>query len=226
MSEKQKLESILEATRLQLLAAQISFDTWLELIPTEDNDKLDILNAYKGFFIPARSAFLDRCFIKLAIVTDRNHKKAPSLYRAVQQLGKVPGLVTKDDVQDLTSHLDEQRNVEKKVRRFRDKKAAHWEMGANPEPVYIGEVRGLLERLEDIFNDVYGSLFPSETYSFQLVEHGHTDYIIKGLREYHAVIGPAMKVGWTAASDADDPSRFLVPAELMIELMKAVGRLD
>ena len=114
--EKQKLQTLLEVTRLQLLSAQISFDTWLELVPTEDNNKLDILNTYKGFFVPASSAFLDRCFIKIAIVTDRKYKKAPSLHRVVQQLKLVPGLVTEGGIQDLTKRLEEQRSVEKRVR--------------------------------------------------------------------------------------------------------------
>ena len=53
-----EFKSLLNAVRLQLLDAQMHFDIWEELWPTQE--KVDIINAYKGFFLPTRDAHLDR----------------------------------------------------------------------------------------------------------------------------------------------------------------------
>ena len=51
-----KFQELLNDVRVQLLEAQIAFDTWFTLLPTEDNDILDTLNGFKGFFLPVRAA--------------------------------------------------------------------------------------------------------------------------------------------------------------------------
>ena len=56
LSNKTEFEALLNEVRGQLLDAQISFDIWLGLSPMEENGILDIMNSFKGFFIPTQAA--------------------------------------------------------------------------------------------------------------------------------------------------------------------------
>ena len=71
---------------------------------------VEVINAFKGFFLPIRDAILDRCFIKIAIVMDSRHKKAPSFYRLAAALQKNPKLASGVIAKQLTMRLAKQRS--------------------------------------------------------------------------------------------------------------------
>jgi hypothetical protein len=52
-----EFKSLLEELRKQLLDASIYFDIWEQLWPT--TQVVDVINRYKGLFMPTRKAILD-----------------------------------------------------------------------------------------------------------------------------------------------------------------------
>lgn len=214
----------MEPIRVQLVEAQVCFDVWLDTFPTEE--VVGLINQYKGFFMPARAAFLDRCFIKIANVTDKKGKKAPSLYRLLDRVEENPSLSTHLNVEHLRKRMDDNHEVEKKVRRYRDKRAAHREERASLQPVHIGEVRGLLQDTESVFNEVYGAIFPGNRQHFELLERPHTKSLLACLGRHDTVIPKAHLVAWTAVKDPSDSGKYQVEASFIEGLRDAVSGKD
>jgi len=221
LSYKTELTALLDEVRGQLLQAQISFDIWLGLSPMEDNDISDIVNSFKGFFIPTRAAHLDRFLIKVGNVLDSRHKKAPSLHRLLQMLSEDPK-GRELNVAALQSRIDSQKGVATRVTRLRDKKAAHWEVGARPEDVYINEIRDLLTELEGIFNDIHRGAYPYETWSFRPRESSNTQTIMEFLQEYHALRPAVGIVARTAVRDPENPERYFISSDALEKLKQVL----
>jgi len=179
--QPEELDSLLEELRKQLLEACTHFDIWLELWPTED--KVGILNAYKGFFLPTRKAHLDQWVIKVSNIVS-NDAKAPSFYRVLRMLDRNASLAPGVDVGALRTRLKSQEKVLKAIEQYRNKRAAHWDTTvAQPlDPVLVGDSRRLLEELEKIFNEVHYAHTRSQRWAFKLVQHGDTSLLLDNLR--------------------------------------------
>ncbi|NQW22911.1 MAG: hypothetical protein HQ475_05640 [SAR202 cluster bacterium] len=213
----------MERVRIELLYARLSFSTWLDLWP-ESEDIVTMLNAYKGFFAISRAALIDHCFIKIGNVTDSKHKKAPSFYNLFQMLENPNPNADGFDIEGCRQKLKAQREVERKVRRYRDKKAAHSEINATPEPVHIEEMRTLLDNLEMVFHDIYSFANPGERFSFKILENADTSHLMKALRTHWDVVPKAEVVAWVALKNGSDPDTYLIPSKEIEQLMDVVGR--
>lgn len=126
-TEKQQVkefESLLDEVRKQLLDAQIHFDIWEQLWPTEEN--VHIINVYRGFFQPTRIAHLDRFFIKASNVMS-NDPTSPSFYRVLNMIRKDVNLAPGIELRALRNRLKKQKNLIERIRQYRNKRAAHWD---------------------------------------------------------------------------------------------------
>ncbi len=183
-SEQQQLEgfeSLLEEVRRQLTYAQIHFSIWEQLWPTEEN--VDIINAYRGFFLPTRDANLDLFFITISNVVS-NDPRAPSLYRLLSMIDNYPGLAPNIiDIQLLRNRLKAQKNLLKRIKGFRNKRAAHWgtEVSEQIGPVRFGESREVLKELQNIFNEI-SYAHGNQTWIFKPTEHRDASRVIDNLR--------------------------------------------
>jgi len=177
-----KFKSLLEQVRKQLIAAQTHLDIWEQLWPTEDNMK--IINAYRGFFLPTRSAHLDQFFIKVSNVVDSD-PRAPSFYRLLKAISNAPNLSPGVDVQLMRAQLRREKDLLKRMKVYRNKRAAHWdtEVSEPLDPVFLGEVKQLLIELEKMFNKINISHTGGGRWVFNWVQYRDTSYILDRLRQ-------------------------------------------
>jgi hypothetical protein len=186
INEEQAIEfkSLLEELRKQLLEASIHFDIWEQLWPTKG--AVDILNRYKGFFLPTRNAHLDRFFIKVCNVLS-NDPKSPSFYRIFKMLDTNPELAPGIDVRSLKRRLKPHREVLDGIDDYRNKRGAHWDMRttAQRKPVLYGKSKRMLKELQDIFNEI-NSAHSGNTWSFKPIQHGDATVLLSVLKDrYH-----------------------------------------
>ena len=150
--EVREFESLFEELRKQLLDASIHFDIWEQLWPTEQ--VVDVINQYKGFFLPTRNAHLSQFFIKVCNVLS-NDLKSPSLYRVLSVIGKNPSLASGISTRTI-NRLKKHKDVLKGIEQYRNTKAAHW--GTNilepQKPVLFGKSQQMLKELHSIFNEL------------------------------------------------------------------------
>ena len=177
----EEFDSLLEDLRKQLLDACTHFDIWLELWPTED--KVHVINAYKGFFVPTREAHRNQWFIKVCNVVS-NDRRAPSFYRVINMLHKNARLAPGVDLRALRTRVNSQKKLLEAINDYRNKRAAHWDTTvAQPlDPVLVGDSRRLLEELGKIFNEVHYAHTRSQRWAFKLVQHGDTSLLLDNLR--------------------------------------------
>jgi len=186
MSSKEQrlteLELLLDEVRKQLLDAQIHFDIWEQLWPTEENAR--VLNAFRGFFTPTRNAHLDRFFIKVSNVVS-NDPTSPSFYRLINMLSVAPSLAPGIDIRSLRSRLKKEKGLLARIWRYRNRRAAHWDMDVSEPlvPVQLGESRQMLMELEELFNEINRAHAIGHGWMFQPVERSDTRSLLSSLRQ-------------------------------------------
>lgn len=175
-----EFKSLLEELRQQLLDASIHFDIWVQLFPTAQ--VVDVINQYRGFFIPTSKAHLDRFFINVSNVVS-NDPRAPSFYRIFKMLDNNPALASGVDVQSLRKRLKQHKEILKRINEYRNKRGAHWDTQerAQRKPVLFGDSRRMLEELQNVFNKVCAAHSGNE-WLFRTAQHGNTTSLLETLR--------------------------------------------
>jgi hypothetical protein len=176
-----QFELLLEEVRRQLLEAHTHFDIWEQLLPTKE--KVDVIEAYRGFFLPSLNAHIDRFYIKVSNVVSSDSRQ-PSLYRLLKMLTCNPALAPGIDVRNLRTRLGRQKGLLKRIDDYRDRRAAHWDMD-NSEPLdpgQVSEIQHLLREMGGIFNEIHRAHTGHEVWSFRLMEHGDTSRMLSKLR--------------------------------------------
>lgn len=174
-----EFKSLLEELRRQILDAQIHFDIWEKLWPTGEN--VGVINSYKGFFIPTRNAHLDRFFIRVSNAVDAD-PRSPSFYRVLRMLTTKGDLAPRIDVRSLRNRLKKLKDLLRRIKQYRNKRAAHWDTDAiGLDAVHVGESRSLLDELESIYNEI-NSAHNGTVWSFTIPEYRDTDRILNRLR--------------------------------------------
>jgi hypothetical protein len=177
-----EFEFLLEEVRKQLLDASVHFDIWEQLWPTKES--VDVINQYRGFFLPTRNAHLDRFFIKVCNVLS-NNPKSPSFYRVLSLLGKNPNLASGTSARTIKHRLKKHKEVLKGIEQYRNTRAAHWDTQeqAQRKPVLFGDSKRMLKELQDIFNEISGAHSRKE-WSFKPIEHGNTTSLLDTLKRW------------------------------------------
>jgi len=175
-----EFRSLLEELRQQLLAVSVHFDTWVQLFPTAQ--VVDVINQYIGFFQPTREAHLDRFIIKVSNVIS-NDARSPSFHRIFKMLDNNPALASGVDVQSLRKRLEQHKKVLRRIKRYRNKRAAHWDTKeqAQRKPVLFGDSKRMLEELQDIFNEISGA-HSGNLWSFKYSQQADTSSLLDVLK--------------------------------------------
>lgn len=157
------------------------FEIWEELWPT--NQVVDVINRYKGFFLPTRNAHLDRFIIKVSNVVS-NDSRSPSFYRAFRMVAGNPDLAPSIDVRPLRKRLSQHKKVLNSISNYRNTKAAHWDTTqvAIRKPVLFGDSKRMMKDLQNIFNEICGAA-TNGVWSFNVVQHGDTATLLSHLNE-------------------------------------------
>lgn len=174
-----EFKSLLEELRRQILDAHIHFDIWEKLWPTKEN--VDVLNSYRGFFLPTRNAHRDLFFIKVsnAVADD---PRSPSFYRVLNMVTAKDDLALTIDVRSLKNRLKKLKGLLNRINRYRNKRVAHWDTDAiKLDSVLVGESRALLEELEDIYNEI-NHAYNGNVWSFKIWQYGDTVRLLNDLR--------------------------------------------
>ena len=179
--ETAEFRSLLEELRRQLLDSCVHFEIWEQLWPTDQ--VVDVLNRYKGFFLPTRAAHLDRFFIKVSNIVS-NNPRSPSFYRVLKMLDRKPGLAPGIDTRSLRKRLRQHKVVLEGINNYRNTKAAHCDtrQAAQQKPVLFGDCKRMLKELQDIFNEICGASTKS-VWSFKISQHGDTAAILSALKD-------------------------------------------
>lgn len=175
--------SVLEEVRQQLLEAQIHFDIWQELLPTER--VIEVINRYRGFILPTRKAHLDSFFIKVSNVID-NDPRAPSFYKLFKMLDNNQSLAPSIDIKTLRRQLKQHKEVLRAIKDYRNSKSAHADTQEKTErkPVLFGKSKRMLKELQDIFNNISGA-HSQNIWSFSPIPQNNTSILLdklKGIR--------------------------------------------
>ena len=180
-----ELKSILEELRKQLLDASIHFEIWQDLWPT--TEVVDVINRYKGFFLPTRNAHIDRFYIKICNVMS-SRSSQPSFYRIFNILNKNTALAPGIDIRSLKKRLNSHKKTVDAIKEYRNKKVAHWDMRIQTQrkPVLLGNCKRMLVELQDIFNEI-SSATSKNIWSFKYVQHGDTNILLSHLNELRAI---------------------------------------
>ena len=175
-----EFNSLLEELRKQLLEACIHFDIWEQLWPTEE--AVGVINQYKGFFQPTREAHLDRFFIKVLNVVS-NDARSPSFHRIFKMLDNNPALASGVDVRSLRKRLKQHKDVLRRIKDYRDTRAAHWDtqLVAEPKPVLFGDSKRMLEELQNIFNKISGA-HSGNVWSFKYSQQSNATGLLNALK--------------------------------------------
>ena len=184
-AQTKEFRSLLEELRKQLLDASIYFDVWQQLWPTAQ--VVDVINRYKGFFLPTRKALLDQFFIKVCNVVS-NDPRSPSFYKVFKMLDTSPTLAPSIDVRALRKRLKKHRAVLTAIDNYRNKKAAHWDIDVAVEkkPVLYGDSKKMLKELQDVFNEISGAS-TKNLWSFKVSQHGDTTALLNHLNELRII---------------------------------------
>jgi len=180
-----KFSYILEELRKQLLDASMHLEIWQELWPT--TKVVDVINRYKGFFLPTRNAHIDRFYIKVCNVMS-SRSSQPSFYRVFSMLNENAALAPGVDVRSLKKRLESHKNTVNAIQDYRNKRGAHWDVGiqAQRKPVILGNCKRMLAELQDIFNEISGAA-TKNMWSFEYMQHSDTNTLLNHLNELRVI---------------------------------------
>ncbi len=108
-----------------------------------------VLNEYKGFFSPVRTALLDSLIMAVMRILDRD-SKTMSIYGLQQRVKSIPNLLDGDykSIPNLLDGLDKVGHVVEEIKELRNKHIAHSDPHHGPIPqLIVGEIEGLLDAL-------------------------------------------------------------------------------
>ena len=191
---QRKFQYLLNELRKQILEASIHFHIWEDLWPTKE--KVDVINRYRGYFIPARLAHFNQFTIKISEIFS-NRITAPSFYNVFKMMKINPELAPGIELQSLSKRLRQHNKTKEAIINYRNRTAAHYDVvwgiegkiSLNEEklerkPILFGDTKKMLTEIKEIFNKI--SLHSTrQLWSFNPLEHYHTDNILNHLKIYH-----------------------------------------
>lgn len=140
----------------EVFHAIVSYQVRLAL--RETPEVVDILNRYRGFFIPVRDALYETMVIGFAKVFDRDSRtmSLKNLMRIAK--GNVAQLVpnmTIEKIEELERRLSQHDAVLKAIKKLRDQHFAHLDASPEPElPLIKRDMEQMIETLKDVFNQL------------------------------------------------------------------------
>ena len=174
-----------EVLRKLLLDAHSHFYIFEQTWPTKK--VVEIISYYKGFFVPTRSAHLDRLINKVSEICS-NKPSAPSFYRILNMIGSNPNLSPDIDAHEIKKRLRIHKKALVEMKYYRDKRAAHWDTSVENEAVgkpLLMDTKLMLKELETIFNKISSSHSKS-VWSFRYTQQKDINSLLDALKEKRA----------------------------------------
>jgi len=181
---------LLDKVRKQILAANIHFNICIELWPTKE--RVNVINRYRGYFIPARSAHFNQFAIIIHEIFS-TRANAPSFYNVFKMIRIKPKLTPAIKLRLLERRLKQYNKIKDAIMDYRNKTAAHsyvvlgvdGRLLVNQEklkrkPIVFGDTKKLLEEMRDLFNTI-SRAHSKDIWSFEPLEHDHTKYMLDKL---------------------------------------------
>ena len=185
-----EFEYRLDKLRKQILAANIHFNICIDLWPTKE--RVNVINRYRGYFIPARSAHFNQFAIIIYNIF-RNKANAPSFHNIFKMISMNPILTPGLDPRLLANRLKKHNNTKDAIISYRNKTAAHsylsFDVNGKPslneeklkrKPIIFGATKRLLEEMKEIFN-IVSEAHSKALWSFEPQEFKHTQYMLDKL---------------------------------------------
>ncbi|GAH39758.1 unnamed protein product, partial [marine sediment metagenome] len=146
----------LDELQRQIFRAIVSYQVRLALWETPG--VVDILNRYRGFFIPVRDALYGTMFMGFAKVFDHDSRTVSlkNLMKVAKEdvAGLVPNM-TRKKIDDLEQRLSQHDAILKAIKRLRDQHLAHLDAAPKPNlPLIKKDVDQMIKTLEDVFNQL------------------------------------------------------------------------
>ncbi len=185
-----KFKYLLDKLRKQILAASIHFNICIDLWPTKE--RVNVINRYRGYFIPARSAHFNQFTIIIHEIFS-TRANAPSFFNVFKIIRISPKLTPAIELRLIEKRLKQYNKIKDAIMDYRNRTAAHsyvilgvdGKLLLNQEklkrkPIIFGDTKKLLEEMRDIFNTI-SSAHSKNLWSFEPLEHNHTKYMLDKL---------------------------------------------
>jgi len=138
----------------EVFRAIISYQVRLALWETPE--VVDILNCYRGFFIPVRDALYGTMVVGFAKVFDRDSRTMSLRNLLKVAKGNMAQLVpnmTIEKIEELERRLSQHDAVLRVIKKLRDQHFAHLDARPKPElPLIKRDIEQMIETLKDVFN--------------------------------------------------------------------------
>jgi AbiU2 len=184
-NQQEEFENVFEILRKQLLAASVDLYIWEQLWPSEK--VVDIINQYKGFFLPTRAAHVDGLILKVSDILSHDSNVA-SFYRIFHMLEINSNLAPDINVREMKKSLRKHKEVLEAIKSYRNKRVAHWDTRVEKleKQMLLGPTKEMLKELDGIYNKISASHSGGE-YVFRYVEQGDTNNLLEALRKKEAL---------------------------------------
>lgn len=180
-NERKTFENVVENMRNKIHEASVHFFIWEKLYSSED--VVDIVERYKGFFVPTRLAHRDRFVSKVSDITSTDID-APSIYHVLKMIERNQELAPDVDVGELRRKLKKHKQILRAINYFRNKRVDHWNTTVEKmtQPVFYGRAKKMLEDLREICDEITGAN-SGDMDDFGFVEKSGTICILEALKE-------------------------------------------
>jgi len=146
----------LDELQRQIFHAIVSYHVRLALWETPE--VVDILNRYRGFFIPVRDALYGTWVMGFAKVFDRDSRTVSlkNLMKvAKEDVSNLVPKMTGKKIDELEQRLSQHDTILRTIKRLRDQHLAHLDAAPEPKlPLIKKDVDQMIETLEDVFNQL------------------------------------------------------------------------
>ncbi len=153
---RNKFKKQLDELQRQIFRAIVSYQVRLAL--RETPGIVDILNRYRGFFIPVRDALYGTMVMGFAKVFDRDSRTVSlkNLMKvAKEDVAALVPKMTRKEIDELEQHLSQHDAILKTIRRLRDQHLAHLDASPKPNlPLIKKDLDQMIVTLEDVFNQL------------------------------------------------------------------------
>ncbi len=133
------------------------FHAWRGLV-VEDEDSVQALNRYKGFFRSAHNALLWMTIVQLAKVFDRDTRTVSLrnlLNLAKGDRSKLAPLISVEDLQAIEKRIDDNEALLGRLKAFRDQRLAHHDSVPTKEmSLQFREVEELVREVQSMYNNL------------------------------------------------------------------------
>ena len=166
----------------------IYFSAW-QGISTETEEATEALNRYRGFFLPARNALLWMALMQFAMIFDRNPRTVSLRTIVSKAKADVSGLTPNTNLNELEvihGKIDAMDAVLVRLTTLRNQRIAHHDSHPyGDRSVLLGEVKGLVEEVKEMYNALTLGHNRS-TSGYHLIEDDpkrHPEQVVKIMKE-------------------------------------------